>query len=106
MQNAGPLPFSCHSHCHQGTTYRCPLSPPPNSPAQRPRVADDIDSNRCRTPSHHLEPAITAGQLLPRLRALLDHHVLSLTEASRCPVALADRYQGRYAAMMLVPCTR
>jgi hypothetical protein len=65
---------------------------PPNSPAQYP--------------SHHLEPAVAAGQLLPRLRAVLDHPVPSLTKASCHPAAPTGRCQGRFATTMPVPSTR
>jgi hypothetical protein len=78
---------------------------PPNSPVQRPCVADDTDSD-CRASSHHLESAITTGQLLPRLRAVLDRPIPSLTEASRHPAAPADCCQGHCTTMMPAPSTR
>jgi hypothetical protein len=70
------------------------------------RVANGIDSSRCRAPSHHLEPTVTAGQLLPHLCMLLGHPVPSLKEASRCPAAPVDRCQGCCAATMSVPITQ
>jgi hypothetical protein len=46
------LPLGAHLSAH---------SLPPNSPAQRPRVAGGTNFGCCRAPSHHLEPTITAN---------------------------------------------
>jgi hypothetical protein len=50
----------------------------PQIPQQRPRVTGGTDFGCCHALSHHMEPAITAGQLLPRLCMPLGHPIPSL----------------------------
>jgi hypothetical protein len=100
-----PLPFPAPRSLPLGAHLSVP-SIPPNSPAQRPRVTGDIDSGCCCAPSHHLEPAVAIGQLLPHLCTPLGHLVYSLTKASRRPATPIDRCQGRCATTMPTPSTQ
>jgi hypothetical protein len=102
---SSPLPFPTLRSLPLGAHLSVP-SLPSNPPAQRPRVAGDIDSGHCRAPSHHLELVVIVGQLLPHLRTLVGHPVSSLTEESRRPVASVVCCQGRCATTMLTPSTR
>jgi hypothetical protein len=101
---SGPLLFPTPRSLPLGAHLSLP-SLPPNSPAQRPCVASGTYSDRCHALSHHLEPAVAAGQLLPHLCAPLGHPVPSLTEASHRPAVSVDRCQGRCASMVPVPST-
>jgi hypothetical protein len=102
---SGPLPFPVPWSLPLGA-HLLVLSLPPNPPAQHLQVVGGIDSGRCHAPSHHLEPVVGVGQLMPRLRVPLCHPVPSLTEASRRPAALVDCCQGCYATMMPAPSTQ